>query len=161
MNENDSDIEKPDTKDTADVTITIKKETEAETPTIKKKIGPKSKCKDEQKEVSSDGTVMLTAEKVMNKELELLHTPVVLKEESPEIKDIKKTTRKSNVSIIYLSSIYTLSDLSSLWEARNRTSNAKGTIPKLRESFKGRKIEPKFLTGSGIYYVPFSHQNYY
>ncbi|CAG4986986.1 unnamed protein product [Colias eurytheme] len=94
MNDNESDSEQTEK---FDENIKIKQEpgTEEASP-LKVKSGPKSKTKDI-KPTSGD-SVMLTADIMMNSELKLLNTPVVMKEEpSPETKDllkpIKMTTR--------------------------------------------------------------------
>ncbi|XP_045502315.1 uncharacterized protein LOC123699410 [Colias croceus] len=99
MNDNESDSEQTEK---FDENIKIKQEpgTEEASP-LKVKSGPKSKTKDV-KPTSGD-SVMLTADIMMNSELKLLNTPVVMKEEpSPEtkctetkdlLKPIKMTTR--------------------------------------------------------------------
>lgn len=73
MDDNESDTE---TK------MKIKEEPVEET-TVKKRPGPKSKTIVSEKVKTED--LMLTADKMMNKELTLLHTPVVLKDGAPAV----------------------------------------------------------------------------
>lgn len=75
-----------------------------------RKPGPKSRSKVEEKPKSrgekaeevkpKNDNLMLTADKMMTKELALLHAPVEVKHEIPEIKDVntRHSTRNSHVS---------------------------------------------------------------
>ncbi|XP_038211434.1 uncharacterized protein LOC119831936 [Zerene cesonia] len=87
MDDNESDSEQTNK---FDENINIKQEPGTNVaPTVKVTPGPKSKAKDA-KPINED-PVMLTANIMMNSELTLLHTPVVMKEETtPDIEDLQK-----------------------------------------------------------------------
>ncbi|XP_072942561.1 uncharacterized protein [Epargyreus clarus] len=93
MNDPESDSEKPsNTEDIEKPKKTGKKKKDEESHTITTRSGPKSKYKGI-KEIDS---LMLTADKMMNKELALLHAPVSLNENDPDVKDTPKKSTKSS-----------------------------------------------------------------
>lgn len=105
MNDHESDSENVGKiEDTAKLGDESKIKKEPVDPAVpqppRRKPGPKSRCLMEERPDGAD--LMLTADKMMNKELTLLHAPVILEENPQNATPSKPNTRSKQVSFLFI-----------------------------------------------------------